>query len=91
VTSWRRIAIFRRITGNVGGNHITRPEVARPTAASVTAQKKIFWPPLNLPTFESSVSYRMYSSILRPVQPLSSGSRTICRRQCAYITSAARK
>src|SRR5438876_5361651 len=56
-----------RIAGRERGNHIISPERSRPSAARQESQNCSFCPPLYFPTFESSVSQRMYCMARPPL------------------------
>src|SRR5436190_16108301 len=56
-----------RIDGKERGNHIISPERSRPRAARQESQNCSFCPPLYFPTFESSVSQRMYCMARPPL------------------------
>src|SRR5262249_14218275 len=68
VTSWRIQEISRPLCPKLSGNQSTTPEATSARAASAEVKKKIFWPPLYLPTCESSVSAFMYKNSLGPIQ-----------------------
>src|SRR5215471_17433413 len=72
VTSWRIQESSRPVCPKASGYQSTTPEATSASAANAEVKKKIFWPPLYLPTCESSVCDFMYRKSLGPIHAQSS-------------------
>src|SRR5215467_5258434 len=87
VTSWRIQESSRPVCPKASGYQSTTPEATSASAARAEVKKKIFWPPLYLPTCESSVSAFMYKNSRGPIQAQSSLVSPISFTQWANIAT----